>query len=106
MLIELRRYRCAPGKRNEWLILFQETVVPYMTSKGMVVSGSFLDEADADVHIWMRRFDSEEHRRALHDAVYESDHWKAVIIPRIKGLVLVEDIQVTRLVPTDSSVIR
>jgi hypothetical protein len=106
MLFELRRYRCAPGRRDEWDLLMQETIIPFMTSKGMVVVAAFLEEDSPDVYMWIRRFRDEAHRIELRAAVYDSDQWKNDIAPRLDGLVIVEDIEVTRLTPTAASVIQ
>jgi len=56
--------------------------------------------------VWLRRFDSEEDRKALYAKVYESDHWKQHLAPRFPAILRRESIQVTRLVPTRSSLIR
>lgn len=106
MLFELRRYRCAAGRRHEWDALMQETIIPFMTSKGMVVVAAFLEEENDDYYVWIRRFRDEAHRIALRAAVYESDRWKNEIAPRIEGLVVVDDIEVTRLTPAAASVIQ
>jgi hypothetical protein len=51
----------------------------------------------------MRRFQSEEERKALYAAVYESEHWKNVVSPQVAELIDREKIQVTRMVPTEKS---
>ncbi|MCF7550688.1 NIPSNAP family protein [Pseudonocardia sp. WMMC193] len=106
MLTELRTYRCAPGRREEWLTLFHEVVLPFMASRGMVVVASYIDETDPDVHVWLRRFDDEAHRAKVHEAVYQDPTWKNEIVPRTKGLVVRERIEVRRLVPTSGSPLR
>ena len=62
MLLELRQYRCRPGKRDEFVRYMEETLIPFQVSKGVVVVGSFIDEEDPDGYVWIRRFDSEEDR--------------------------------------------
>lgn len=106
MIIELRRYRCAAGRREEWIDAFQEVVAPFMASKGMVVLGSFRDQQDADVHVWLRRFDDEAHRERLREAVYQSQQWKDEIWPGVKDLLLADAIEVTQLAPTAGSPLR
>ena len=106
MFFEFREYRIRDGKRQEWVDFMENEIIPYQTSKGMVVIGSFVGEEESDLYFWIRRFDSEEQRIRLYDAVYESDHWKNVISPKVGEMMLRERIVVTRLEPTPRSVIR
>jgi len=45
-------------------------------------------------------------RAALYKAVYESDHWKKEIAPRIPDLLDREKMVVTRIVPTTRSTVQ
>jgi hypothetical protein len=72
----------------------------------MVIIGSWVGEKEDDLYVWLRRFDSEEERVRLYEAVYQSDRWKNDIGPRVGGLIDREKIVVTRLNPTPHSVIR
>ena len=103
---ELRQYRMRPGQRDAWRKLMDEELVPFQMSKGMVISGMFFGEEDRDLFVWLRRFESEEEREALYEAVYQSDHWKNVIGPRVPDMLEREKTVVTRLNPTPHSVIR
>ena len=106
MLFELRRYRTHPGKREAWVRMMEEEIIPFQVSKGMVIVGSFVGEEEDDLYVWIRRFDSEEQRAELYEAVYKSDTWVNDIGPRIPELLDREKIEVTRLEPTPHSVIR
>jgi hypothetical protein len=48
----------------------------------------------------MRRFESETERERLYKAVYESEHWKTVIAPKVSELIERSAINVQRMVPT------
>ena len=100
---ELRQYKVLPGKMNEWVKIMEEEIIPLQVSKGMVICGSFSGETDDSVYVWLRRFESEAEREALYKAVYESDHWKKEIAPRIPDLLDREKNVVTRIVPTTRS---
>jgi hypothetical protein len=100
---ELRQYKILPGKMNDWVEMMETEIIPFQISKGMVITGSYRGEEDDSVYIWMRRFDSEAQREELYAAVYESDHWKTVIGPRVPDHIDREAIQVTRIVPTPKS---
>ena len=100
---ELRQYTVRPGKMAEWLKIMEGEIIPFQVAKGMVITGSYRGESDDSVYVWMRRFESEATREALYKAVYDSDHWKKEISPRIPDLLDREKIVVTRIVPTPKS---
>ena len=106
MFFELRQYRTKPGMRADWVRYMEEVIIPFQVSKGMVVSGSFVGQEEDDLYIWLRRFDSEEERERLYEAVYESDTWKNEIAPKIGSMLDRDKIIVTRIEPTPKSVIR
>jgi len=83
---ELRQYKVRPGKMAEWLKIMEEEIIPFQVARGMVITGSYRGETDDSVYVWMRRFESEGQREALYKAVYDSDHWKKEIAPRIPDL--------------------
>lgn len=103
---ELRQYRMRPGQRDAWVKMMEEEIIPFQVSKGMVISGSFVGEEDKDLYVWLRRFESEEERERLYEAVYQSDHWKNEIAPRVGELIDREQIKVTRIEATPKSVLR
>ena len=103
MLFELRRYRCKEGKRSDWVALMESRIIPAQISKGMSIVGSFVDENDPDIYIWIRRFESEEDRKRLYDAFYKSDEWVNELSPLVDDHLYREQIEVTRLNPTATS---
>ena len=103
---ELRQYRMRPGQREAWVKCMEEEIIPFQVSKGMVICGSFVGEEDPDLYFWIRRFDSEEERERLYEAVYQSDYWKNTIGPRVGELIDREQIKVTRVEATSKSVLR
>src|SRR5690349_23578145 len=103
---ELRQYTIRPGQMEAWLRCMEEEIIPFQVAKGMVITGSFRGEADDSVYVWLRRFESEAQREALYKAVYESDHWKKEIAPRIPDLLDREKMVVTRIVPTARSTVQ
>ena len=105
MIFELRQYRVYPGKMEEWVRFMEEVIIPYQMSKGMVICGSFVGEEEDDLYVWIRRFDSEEDRERLYEAVYENDTWKKVA-DEVGTMLDRDKIVVTRLEPTSKSVIR
>jgi hypothetical protein len=103
---ELRQYKVLPGKMNEWVNIMEQEIIPFQTSKGMVICGSLRGETDDSVYIWLRRFESEAEREAQYRAVYESDHWKNEIGPRVPNYLDRSAMVVTRIIPTPESKMR
>lgn len=106
MFFELRQYRTLPGQRAAWVKFMEETIIPFQISKGMVVVGSFVGQEEDDLYVWIRRFESEEERAALYQAVYETDVWKNEIAPRVGQMLDRSRTVVTRIEATPKSVIR
>ena len=106
MFFELREYRMRPGEEANWVRYMEEVIIPFQISKGMVILGSFVGEEEEDLYVWVRRFESEEQREQLYDAVYESDTWKNEIAPKIPDMMDRSQIKVTRLEATPRSVIQ
>ena len=101
---ELRQYKVLPGKMDEWVKIMEQEIIPFQISKGMVITGSYRGETDESVYVWTRRFESEAQRAELYKAVYESEHWKNEIAPRVPSCLDRSGIVVTRIVPTPKSV--
>lgn len=106
MLFELRQYRVRPGRRDDWVRFMEEVIIPFQVGKGMVIVGSFVAEEDPDLYVWIRRFESEQERKELYAAVYQSDRWKDEIAPRVAEQIFREKMVITRLLPTPKSVLR
>jgi hypothetical protein len=84
----------------------EEEIIPFQIAQGMVVIGSFVGQEEEDLYVWIRRFESEEQRLALYDKVYQSEHWKQEIAPRVGEMLHRDRIQVTRIEATPKSVIQ
>jgi NIPSNAP len=107
MLFELRQYRMRPGQREAWVKFLEEVIIPFQVSKGMVIVGSFVGEEEgSDLQVWIRRFEDEQERERLYQAVYENDRWQNEILPRVRELIDREKMVITRLVPTPRSAIQ
>jgi hypothetical protein len=103
---ELRQYKIRPGKVEAWVKFMEEHIIPFQVAKGMVITGSFRGETDESVYVWIRRFESEAERERLYKAVYETDHWKNSIAPRVTELIDRSQINVQRIIPTPLSTVQ
>lgn len=106
MFFELRHYRIRDGKRDQWVKLMEEKIIPFQVSKGMVFVGSFDSLDEPDLYIWIRRFESEEEASRLYKEVYESDYWQTEVKPQADEMLDRERMVVTRMEATRKSVIR
>ena len=103
---ELRQYTVRPGQMDTWLKIMEEEIIPFQVAKGMVISASFRGEEDDSVYVWIRRFESEEQRQALYDAVYGTTEWTEGISPRLNDVLDREAMVVTSLTPTQMSILQ
>ena len=101
--LELRQYHVRSGKMAEWISLMDRQIIPFVISKGMVVNASFCAEQNDSTYIWIRRFASEAIREQQYEAVYESDHWREVLSPKVGQLLDREKTAIKRLTPTSLS---
>jgi hypothetical protein len=83
----------------------EEKIIPFQVSQGMVILGSFVGQEEDDLYVWIRRFESEEERERLYQAVYESDYWKNEVAPQVPQMLDRGKIVVTRIESTPKSAI-
>jgi len=87
MIVEVRSYRIKPGRRDEFIKLFESRAVPALRAYGMKVQGPLLDVENPNKFVWLRSFPSIKERDRLKKEFYESDLWKneleAIAMPLI-----------------------
>ena len=76
MIVEVRSYRIKPGRRAEFIHMFETRAVPALRAHGMSVTGPFLDVENPNKFVWLRSFPSLEDRDRMKDAFYEGELWK------------------------------
>jgi hypothetical protein len=97
MIVEMRTYKLQPGKRSEFLEIFQTKSVPAHAEIGMKVLGPFLSVEDPDTFFFMRGFPDLPSREPMKARFYEGDLWKTelehVLMPMIEkyDVVVVDD---------------
>ena len=106
MFFELREYRIKDGKRDRWVALMEEQIIPFQVSKGMVFVGSFVALDEPDLYVWIRRFESEEEKERLYKAVYVTEFWTTEIKPQADEMLDRDRMRVTRIEATPKSIIR
>ena len=76
MIVEVRSYRIKPGKREEFIRLFETRAVPAQRTFGMNVIGPLLDVENPNKFVFLRSFPSLEERERIRNAFYSSELWK------------------------------
>jgi hypothetical protein len=77
-IIELRQYIHHPGRRDEFIALFDEYFIEEQEHYGAFIPGQFRDDTNPDRFVWLRGFaDMHTRRTALHDFYHVSPLWQA-----------------------------
>src|ERR1051326_6989815 len=76
MIVEVRSYRIKPGRREEFIRLFETRAVPALREHGMKVLGPLLDVENPNKFVWLRSFPSLAERDRMKDDFYEGELWK------------------------------
>lgn len=75
-VVELRRYKLKPGRREELISLFEREFVNSQEACGITLLGRYRDLDDPDAFVWLRAFDTMEQRREALEAFYDrSEAW-------------------------------
>ena len=76
-ILELRRYRLNPGRRDDLIRLFDREFVESQEAAGARIIGQFRDLDDPDQFVWLRGFADMEVRAAALGAFYGGPAWQA-----------------------------
>ena len=76
MIVEVRSYRIKPGKRDEFIKLFESRAIPALRKYGMKVVGPMLDVENPNKFVFLRSFPSLAERDRMKDAFYGGELWK------------------------------
>jgi hypothetical protein len=96
MIVEVRTYRIKPGRREEFIRLFETRTGPAQRAHGMGIIGPLLDVENPNQFVWLRFFPSLVARETMKSAFYEGEQWKneleAIAMPLVDsyGVVLCE----------------
>jgi hypothetical protein len=87
MIVEVRSYRIKPGRRAEFVEMFESRAIPALREYGMQIVGPLLDVENPNKFVFLRSFPSLEERDRMKDAFYGGDPWKseleAIAMPMI-----------------------
>lgn len=74
-VLELRQYTMMPGRRQDFVDLFDREFVETQEALGIEVVAQFTDLDNPDRYVWIRRFPNMEARKASLDAFYSGPVW-------------------------------
>ncbi|CAM3098245.1 NIPSNAP family protein [Stackebrandtia soli] len=76
-VVELRRYRLHPGRRDTLVELFEREFVESQEELGAVLPGMFRDDDDEDRFVWFRAFADMASRHRMLTTFYGGPTWAA-----------------------------
>ena len=76
MIIEMRTYRIAHGKRPEFIKILEGKAFPAHQKIGMRILGPFLSVEDDNTFFWMRPFPDQQSRERMRNEFYDGKLWK------------------------------
>jgi len=77
MIVEVRSYRIKPGKRDEFIKMFETRAVPAQREYGIKIVGPLLDVENPNKFVFLRSFPSLEDRDRMKEAFYGGEVWKS-----------------------------
>jgi hypothetical protein len=75
-IVELRRYSFVPGRRDEFVELFEERFIEAQEAVGARIPGMFRIEGVPDKLVWLRGFTHYEARKTALEGFYTSPIWQ------------------------------
>ena len=93
-IIEVRVYKVAKGKMDEWERFFHDKLVAPQEKAGMKVLTAYRTLEDENLFVWSRQFSSKANMAKERAAFYQSDEWKKVLHPELKKKGFIEKVQV------------
>ena len=89
MIVEVRSYRIKPGRRAEFIELFEQRAIPAQRSHGMKIVGPLLDLENPNKFVFLRSFPSMEELERMKAAFYGGELWKneleAIAMPMLES---------------------
>jgi NIPSNAP len=104
-VIEVRIYTIQPGRREEFVKLYDEVLLPAQRRFDLDVLGQFIALDDQETFVWLRRFASQAERQRKWEEFYGSDLWHQELGPRANPLIK-DSSNVIAVAPTPGSAIQ
>jgi len=92
-IIEVRVYKIAEGKMNEWERFFHDKLVEPQEKAGIKITSAYRTLEDENLFVWSRQFSSKANMAAEKAGFYESEHWLNIIRPELREKGLIEKVE-------------
>jgi hypothetical protein len=93
-IIEVRVYKVAEGKMDEWERFFHDKLVEPQEKAGIKILSAYRTLEDENLFVWSRQFSSKANMQKERAAFYQSNQWKKVLQPELKQKGLIEKVEV------------
>ena len=92
-IIEVRVYKIAEGKMDEWERFFHDKLVEPQEKAGIKVLNAYRTLGDENLFVWSRQFSSKANMAKERAAFYQSDDWVNTLRPELREKGLVEGVE-------------
>ena len=93
-IIEVRVYKVAEGKMEEWERFFHDKLVEPQEEAGIKILTAYRTLGDEDLFVWSRQFSSKANMAKERAAFYQSDLWKKNLHPELKEKGFLEKVEI------------
>ena len=93
-VIEVRVYKVAEGKMDEWERFFHDKLVEPQEKAGIKILSAYRTLEDENLFVWSRQFSSKANFPKERAAFYQSDQWRKVLRPELKQKGLIEKVEI------------
>jgi hypothetical protein len=103
-IIEVRVYKVAEGKMDEWERFFYDRLIEPQNKAGIKILTAYRTLGDENLFVWSRQFSSKANMAKERAAFYQSDSWKKTLQPELKEKGFIEKVEIVYTVrPSKSS---
>jgi hypothetical protein len=93
-IIEVRVYKVAKGKMDEWERFFHDKLVEPQEKAGIKVLTAYCTLGDENLFVWSRQFSSKANMAKERAAFYQSDLWKKTLHPELKEKGFIDKVEI------------
>ena len=93
-IVEVRVYKVAEGKMDEWERFFHDKLVEPQEKAGIKILTAYRTLGDENLFVWSRQFSSKANMAKERAAFYESDLWKKTLRPELKEKGFLEKVEI------------
>jgi len=93
-IVEVRVYKVAEGKMDEWERFFHDKLVEPQEKAGIKILTAYRTLGDENLFVWSRQFSSKANMAKERAAFYQCDLWKKTLRPELEEKGFLEKVQI------------